>query len=464
MGPAHDMKFNESHQSNNIYWNQQVITVPSGRVTRRVGEDLNLTCKIASDKTFSMMWMMPQDPELQVHRIKKEDRPNEQSVTIYHLEEADTGVYTCVAQHRDTVFKKRVFVSVSVQPVSPGRKLPCFEHSFVCGNGLCIPRRYTCDGRMDCPDGSDEAPGTCGTDPCEDKVLCEDGRCLPRATCCDPATQLGCRLTYMLPCCRKYLASVANASVGIVLVPHQHFGPGVEYLQSSVYTVVSCAVVFILVATVMVAAICRIHMRRSVMATAFRPPRCLPWCRQLHPPATTIETSRRRIEPRIPGFCSPSFRSACSVLVCASPLGHSPTRNIMECVEDELEGDIRDVGQWKRVVGALSSVKAQRLSYERQLDLDADTQARISSDIDQQLQANAFTIAALMTDNLPVISRERWTFQRNERWFEDTLPHLGEFHFEQASRVSPATFRFLVESCRCLLAVAGCRAGAKAGN
>ncbi|KAG0423925.1 hypothetical protein HPB47_000285 [Ixodes persulcatus] len=88
------------------------------------------------------------------------------------------------------------------------------------------------------------------------------------------------------------------------------------------------------------------------------------------------------------------------------------------------------------------------LAYERQLELDADAQARISSDINQQLQANAFTIAALMTDNLAVISRERWTFQRNERWFEDTLPHLGEFHFKQAFRVSPATFRFLVESCR----------------
>ncbi|KAG0440258.1 hypothetical protein HPB47_016356 [Ixodes persulcatus] len=44
------------------------------------------------------------------------------------------------------------------------------------------------------------------------------------------------------------------------------------------------------------------------------------------------------------------------------------------------------------------------------------------------------------------------------------LPHLGEFHFKQAFRVSPATFRFLVESCRCLLAVAGRREGAKAGN
>ncbi|KAG0414289.1 hypothetical protein HPB47_008570 [Ixodes persulcatus] len=64
-----------------------------------------------------------------------------------------------------------------------------------------------------------------------------------------------------------------------------------------------------------------------------------------------------------------------------------------------------------------------------------------------------------MTDILPVISRERWTFQRNERWFEDTLPRLGEFHFMQAFGVSPATFRFLVESCRGLLAVAGRRAG-----
>ncbi|KAH7971690.1 hypothetical protein HPB52_002208 [Rhipicephalus sanguineus] len=46
------------------------------------------------------------------------------------------------------------------------------------------------------------------------------------------------------------------------------------------------------------------------------------------------------------------------------------------------------------------------------------------------------------------IHRERWSFQRNERWFEDTLPHLGEQHFRQAFRVSPTTFRYLVESCR----------------
>ncbi|XP_037508710.1 uncharacterized protein LOC119385317 [Rhipicephalus sanguineus] len=46
------------------------------------------------------------------------------------------------------------------------------------------------------------------------------------------------------------------------------------------------------------------------------------------------------------------------------------------------------------------------------------------------------------------IHRERWSFQRNEHWFEDTLPHLGDQHFRQAFHVSPTTFRYLVESCR----------------
>ncbi|KAG0416447.1 hypothetical protein HPB47_006409, partial [Ixodes persulcatus] len=93
---------------------------------------------------------------------------------------------------------------------------------------------------------------------------------------------------------------------------------------------------------------------------------------------------------------------------------------------------------------------------ERHLELDANAQARISSDIDQQLQADAFTIDALMTDSLPVISPERWTFQRNERWFEDTLPDLGKFHFKQVFRISPATFIFQVESFLQILALQIC--------
>lgn len=270
---------------------QIVITVPSGKVTRRVDEDLNLTCRVTAKETYSISWDIPQNKQLQVDRIKTEDKFNEQSVTIYRLGEVDTGMYTCTAQHDKTVLKQIVYVSVSSQ----AGKRSCFENPFVCGNGFCIPKRYTCDGHIDCPDGADEAQEICGPDPCKDKVLCDEGRCLPRSFCCDPVTQRGCRLTYLLPCCRKYLASIANASMVNALAPHQRFGASVEYLQSSVYTVVSCAVVFILVATVMVAAICRIHMRRSVMATAFPitrgpAPRCLPWCRHLHHPSTTAVT------------------------------------------------------------------------------------------------------------------------------------------------------------------------------
>ncbi|XP_065287144.1 uncharacterized protein [Dermacentor albipictus] len=281
-----------------------VITVPSGKVARRVDDDLNLTCKVASDERFHITWVTLQDKMRQAHRIKIESEHfNEKTVTIYHLEESDTGWYTCVARHHDSnvnrVFNRTVYVSVSTY-ASSGRR-PCYNQSFVCGNGYCIPKRYACDGHVDCHDSSDEAPKHCGPDPCEDKVLCEDGRCLPRSLCCDPATQPDCRVTYVLPCCKKYLASIANTTTSLVGVlarpPHQRVGASVEYLQSSVYTVVSCAVVFILVATVMVAAICRIHMRRAVMASPFpfvsshADHRCLPWCRPLHHPVTTTGMS-----------------------------------------------------------------------------------------------------------------------------------------------------------------------------
>ncbi|KAH8038449.1 hypothetical protein HPB51_001564 [Rhipicephalus microplus] len=44
--------------------------------------------------------------------------------------------------------------------------------------------------------------------------------------------------------------------------------------------------------------------------------------------------------------------------------------------------------------------------------------------------------------------RSIWAFRRNERWFEGTVPHLGEQNFKQSFRVYPSTFRFIVESLR----------------
>ncbi|KAH6940609.1 hypothetical protein HPB50_003009 [Hyalomma asiaticum] len=72
--------------------------------------------------------------------------------------------------------------------------------------------------------------------------------------------------------------------------------------------------------------------------------------------------------------------------------------------------------------------------------------ARVDS-IKQRLVMNSFMLTALSMSPR-AINRERWAYVRNERWFEDTLPFLGDGHFKQCFRVSPATFRFLVDSLR----------------
>lgn len=66
----------------------------------------------------------------------------------------------------------------------------------------------------------------------------------------------------------------------------------------------------------------------------------------------------------------------------------------------------------------------------------------------QLLFANGLCVAAAVA---PTIERQRWKFHRNERWFEDTLPYLGDQFFRQSFRVSPTTFRYIVESCGPLL-------------
>lgn len=86
----------------------------------------------------------------------------------------------------------------------------------------------------------------------------------------------------------------------------------------------------------------------------------------------------------------------------------------------------------------------------KRLHREIDAEVRRSQEIEQRIQANAFAIAAVIA-SAATVHRERWTFQRNEHWFAQTLPNLGANHFKQAFHVSPSTFRYLVESCRPVL-------------
>ncbi|KAL1509813.1 hypothetical protein ABEB36_004494 [Hypothenemus hampei] len=60
----------------------------------------------------------------------------------------------------------------------------CSSNHFSCGNGLCVPNGWKCDGENDCGDNSDEM--RCGTAPCPVTFhMCSDGKCLPHYWRCD---------------------------------------------------------------------------------------------------------------------------------------------------------------------------------------------------------------------------------------------------------------------------------------
>ena len=61
-----------------------------------------------------------------------------------------------------------------------------FRHSFPCTNGCCIEEYWTCDGKDDCGDGSDENNSFCSIKKCNElEFMCDNYVCMKNIYKCD---------------------------------------------------------------------------------------------------------------------------------------------------------------------------------------------------------------------------------------------------------------------------------------
>ncbi|KAL1448135.1 hypothetical protein MTO96_044146 [Rhipicephalus appendiculatus] len=86
-----------------------------------------------------------------------------------------------------------------------------------------------------------------------------------------------------------------------------------------------------------------------------------------------------------------------------------------------------------------------------QLDAGIEAAKQEADAIEEELLLVNNLLATMDTVTERSVDRERWFFTRRTRWFEETVPLLGEKFFKRAFRVTPATFRYIVETVRPLL-------------
>ncbi|KAM7306559.1 protein ANTAGONIST OF LIKE HETEROCHROMATIN PROTEIN 1 [Ixodes scapularis] len=111
------------------------------------------------------------------------------------------------------------------------------------------------------------------------------------------------------------------------------------------------------------------------------------------------------------------------------------------------DGDERLAMDDDDCMGILWSLHQRRIEFN-QLEESIQATEEAADELEEQLVATNFTVAALLAQRFTRIPREREMYVRSGRWFEETLPRLGEQHFRACFRVSSTTFRYLVDVCR----------------
>ena len=244
---------------------------------KRVSDSLILTCRInwrpntiKPRPRFSVSWIPP-PPPLNEKKGKSEvqmlpNNYNSMTLNISHLRESDEGEYKCEARE----ITKGIGGDILEASIRVIVLQNCSQKMFECPSksaspSHCIFKRFVCDGKQDCADGEDESVllANCDPEPCKDKLTCDDGRCIPFSWCCSSDSKSDCNVTHPYKdCCRKLNASSYSSDIhpnlkGMVddqaSASLNHMG----FLQTTIFTVIGCAMAFMVIVTILVIAIDR---------------------------------------------------------------------------------------------------------------------------------------------------------------------------------------------------------------
>ncbi|XP_028034934.1 uncharacterized protein LOC114246557 [Bombyx mandarina] len=233
-------------------------------LVKRVNDNLTLICELQGDNTKRRyVWNYVASDLGNVTDFKTPYTvdtlaPSNRS-TLYktELQISDSGHYMCSAPP----FSVTKYIVVQNKGA-----VGCARGALSCGFRCVLPA-YVCDGRTDCADAEDEHPLMCGENVCmrSDRLNCSDGRCVPAAACCGAPAAL-CRQP---ACCNEHPSYSRLEGPIEVEYPQvfddRHAPDDYGFIQSTIYTVTACALIFMIAVVLLISAICKMHMKRAAL-------------------------------------------------------------------------------------------------------------------------------------------------------------------------------------------------------